>query len=189
MITSNTGEAVMRTGLWIVAAVALLGSGVAMAQDQGARPDDRAAAPGQNRPGDQKPKPGGDRPNAGPPKRPAPAPRPPSHKPPAHRPPPRGPRPPYGPRPPHRFLSGGAWHHSIRGPAFRYPPGFSYRVWTTGAILPSVFLSSGYFFDDYAPLGLGPPPTGYRWVRYGPDLLLVNVYSGRVADVVDGVFY
>jgi Ni/Co efflux regulator RcnB len=98
-------------------------------------------------------------------------------------------RPPYGRRPPHRFLSGGGWHHSIRGSAFRYPPGFSYRVWTTGAILPSVFLTQAYFFDDYAPLGLGPPPAGYRWVRYGPDLLLVNVYSGRVADVVDGVFY
>jgi Ni/Co efflux regulator RcnB len=164
----------MRKGLWIVAAVALLGSGVAMAQDNqdGHRPDDRGkpgAGPGQNRPGDQQ--------RAEPQNRPAPA-----HRPPVA-------RPPYGRRPPHRFLSGGGWRHSIRGPGFRYPPGFSYRVWTTGAILPSVFLTSAYFYDDYAPLGLAPPPAGYRWVRYGPDLLLVNVYTGRVADVADGVFY
>jgi Ni/Co efflux regulator RcnB len=70
-----------------------------------------------------------------------------------------------------------------------YPPGFAYRNWTTGSILPSVFLSSAYFYDGYAALGLAPPPPGYRWLRYGPDLLLVNVFTGRVADVVDGVFY
>jgi Ni/Co efflux regulator RcnB len=155
----------MRKGLWIVAAVALLGSGVAMAQDQGQRPEDRGrpgAGPGPNRPADQQ--------------------RPPTSRPPVA-------RPPYGRRPPHRFLSGGGWHHAIRGPSFRYPQGFSYRVWTTGAILPSIFLTQSYFYDDYAPLGLGPPPAGYRWVRYGPDLLLVNIYTGRIADVVDGVFY
>jgi Ni/Co efflux regulator RcnB len=194
----------MRKGLWIVAAVALLGSGVAMAQDQGQRPEDRGrpgAGPGANRPGDQQrpgagrpggdrpggDRPAGDRPNAGPPNRPGPTPRPPTHRPPASRPPVA--RPPYGRRPPHRFLSGGGWHHAIRGSAFRYPPGFSYRVWATGAILPSIFLTSAYFYDDYAPLGLAPPPAGYRWVRYGPDLLMVNIYTGRVADVVDGVFY
>ena len=92
-------------------------------------------------------------------------------------------------RPAHRFLSGGAWQRSIRGPAFHYPDGFSYRVWTTGAILPHVFLSDPYFYDSYATLGLGAPPPGYRWVRYGTDLLLVNVTTGRIADVVDGVFY
>jgi Ni/Co efflux regulator RcnB len=59
----------------------------------------------------------------------------------------------------------------------------------TGAILPSIFLASPYYYDDYATLGLAPPPAGYRWVRYGTDLLLVNVVTGRIADVVDGVFY
>ena len=59
----------------------------------------------------------------------------------------------------------------------------------TGAILPTAFLTSAYFYSDYAALGLGPPPPGYQWVRYGPDLLLVNVVTGRIADVVDGAFY
>ncbi len=68
----------MRKGLWIIAAVALLGSGVAMAQGQGQRPDDRGrpgAGPGSNRPGDQQRpgpgRPGGDRPDSGPPNKPA----------------------------------------------------------------------------------------------------------------------
>jgi Ni/Co efflux regulator RcnB len=161
----------MRTSLWAIAALVVLGSTASMAQNQGPRPDDR----------DSRPRP--ERPEARPPGRPAPGARPPAHRPP-------GLRPPYtGRRPPHRFLSGGAWRHSIHGPAFRYPPGFSYRAWASGAILPSIFLTPPYFYDGFAPLGLGPPPPGYRWVRYGPDLLLVNVVSGRIVDVVDGVFY
>jgi len=50
-------------------------------------------------------------------------------------------------------------------------------------------VASSYYYDDYAPLGLARPPVGYRWIRYGPDLLLVDVNSGRIGDVVDGVFY
>ncbi|MEJ0065348.1 MAG: RcnB family protein [Caulobacteraceae bacterium] len=33
-----------------------------------------------------------------------------------------------------------------------------------------------------------PPPPGSRWVRYGPDLLLVNLTTGRVEDTAYGVF-
>jgi Ni/Co efflux regulator RcnB len=160
----------MSNNLWAAAAVLVLGASASMAQIQGPRSDDRDA----RRP---------DRPQAEPPGRPQHGARPPAHRPPQS-------RPPYaGRRPPHRYLSGGAWRHSIRGSAFRYPPGFSYRAWATGSVLPPVFLTPGYFYDGFAPLGLGPPPPGYRWVRYGPDLLLVNLASGRVADVVDGVFY
>jgi Ni/Co efflux regulator RcnB len=138
----------MRKGLWIVVGFALLGSSLAMAQDQAPR-----------------------------------------HDAPAHRPATADRVPRIGRRPAHRFLSGGGWHRSIRGPAFRFPEGFKYQTWTTGGILPPVFLAAPYFYDGYATLGLGAPPAGYQWVRYGPDLLLVNVHTGRIADVVDGVFY
>lgn len=59
----------------------------------------------------------------------------------------------------------------------------------TGAFLPGVFLAPPYYYRGYARLGLGSPPPGYQWIRYGPDLLLVNVATGRIADVVTGVFY
>jgi Ni/Co efflux regulator RcnB len=52
-----------------------------------------------------------------------------------------------------------------------------------------VFLSSAYYFTNYAALGLDPPPFGYQWVRYGPDVLLVNVRTGQVMDVEYNVFY
>jgi Ni/Co efflux regulator RcnB len=73
--------------------------------------------------------------------------------------------------------------------AFRYPPGFAYRRWSYGQNLPFLFLTSAYFFNNYAALGLDPPPYGYQWVRYGPDLLLVELRTGRIADVVYGAVY
>jgi Ni/Co efflux regulator RcnB len=30
--------------------------------------------------------------------------------------------------------------------------------------------------------------AGYQWVRYGPDLLLVDIATGQVVDVRYGVF-
>jgi Ni/Co efflux regulator RcnB len=79
--------------------------------------------------------------------------------------------------------------HRVHVSAFRYPRGYSYRRWGIGSILPRLFLSSLYYWNDYGALGLGAPPPGYVWVRYGPDLLLVNRYNGRIADVIYGAFY
>jgi hypothetical protein len=72
---------------------------------------------------------------------------------------------------------------------FVYPHGWAYRRWAVGAILPPLFLAPAYYYADWATLGLDPPPAGFQWVRYGPDLLLVNVTTGAVTDTVYGVFY
>ena len=77
----------------------------------------------------------------------------------------------------------------IHRPGFRYPHGYGYRRWHIGLFLPHVFLHHYYYFNDWALLGLGPPPPGYVWVRYGPDLLLVDRFTGRIADVIYGAFY
>jgi Ni/Co efflux regulator RcnB len=84
-------------------------------------------------------------------------------------------------RPPH--------FRPIHGPVFHYPRGYRYRRWSIGLLLPGLFLSNAYYYNDWYGLGFGPPPPGYRWVRYGPDLLLVNIRTRRIADVIYGVFY
>jgi Ni/Co efflux regulator RcnB len=71
---------------------------------------------------------------------------------------------------------------------FVYPNGWAYRRWAVGAILPPLFLAPAYYYTDWATLGLDPPQPGFQWVRYGPDLLLVNVTTGAVVDTVYGVF-
>ena len=72
---------------------------------------------------------------------------------------------------------------------FLYPSGWGYRRWGLGMILPPLFLAPAYYYADWAALGLPPPQPGFQWVRYGPDLLLVNVETGQVVDVVYGAFY
>ncbi|HWA88948.1 MAG TPA: RcnB family protein [Rhizomicrobium sp.] len=91
-------------------------------------------------------------------------------------------------RRPHQFWHRGAWTVRIHGPAFRYPHGWARRHWAVGAVLPALFLTNEYYYDEYAGLGLQSPPPGYRWVRYGDDLLLVNIRTGAVEDTVEDVF-
>ena len=105
--------------------------------------------------------------------------------------PPRPGRPqPPKPQPPHRPGAGRPPHfRPIHRPGFQYPHGYRYRRWTIGLLLPSIFLSSRYYYEDYRTLGVGAPPPGYRWVRYGPDLLLVRTRTRKVVDVIYGAFY
>lgn len=100
-------------------------------------------------------------------------------------------RPPHNGRPTIQPVRPGRPHHvrPIRGPVFHYPRGYHYRRWSIGLVLPRVFLSSPYYWTNWSQFGLYPPPHNYRWVRYGPDLLLVNIYTGRIRDVVYNAFY
>jgi len=92
----------------------------------------------------------------------------------------------YGPG---RFSFRGHDFNRVHLNPFIYPPGWAYRQWAVGAVLPPLFLAREYYYPEWAALGLEPPPPGFQWVRYGPDLLLVNEVTGQVADVAYGVFY
>jgi hypothetical protein len=72
---------------------------------------------------------------------------------------------------------------------FAYPPGYAYQRWAVGGVLPPLFLVPSYYYTDWASLGLDAPPPGTQWVRYGPDLLLVDVNTGQVVDVIYDAFY
>jgi Ni/Co efflux regulator RcnB len=72
---------------------------------------------------------------------------------------------------------------------FVYPHGFAYRRWAVGAALPRDFLAPTYYYAGWGPLGLTAPPPGFQWVRFGPDLLLVNTATGQVEETAYDVFY
>ena len=153
---------------------------------QGPAPQNRPAQPGFTRPSGNRPsQPGSDRPSGNRP---------------GHdgqfggnRPSPSGQRPNWGGRPPFGGRPAGQGRppgfRPIQGRAFRYPRGYGYRRWGIGAALPLLFLSSAYYFNNYSDYGVYAPPYGYRWVRYGPDLLLVQIGTGYVADAIYGAFY
>ncbi|HEY1427475.1 MAG TPA: RcnB family protein [Caulobacteraceae bacterium] len=85
------------------------------------------------------------------------------------------------------------WHgrsmRRFRAPAFAWPSGWTYRRWVVGSTLPRLFLANTFFWNDWWSLGLPGPPPGFAWVRFGPDLLLVNLTTGRIVDVAYGVFF
>ena len=99
---------------------------------------------------------------------------------------------PHGPGPgPHgaQFSYHGRNFNRMHLSPFVYPHGWGYRRWGIGMVLPPLFLAPAYYYGDWAGMGLPPPDPGFQWVRYGPDLLLVNVTTGEVVDAIYGAFY
>jgi Ni/Co efflux regulator RcnB len=80
-------------------------------------------------------------------------------------------------------------HFHYRGGEYRWPGGYHYQRWSFGMTLPSVFWGRDYWIDDYSDYGLGYPPDGCVWVRYGNDALLIDEDSGEILEVVYGQFY
>jgi Ni/Co efflux regulator RcnB len=62
--------------------------------------------------------------------------------------------------------------------------GWSYRSLTPGYRLQPGFYGSRYTVNDYGRYRLGAPGANRRWIRYGDDLVLVNVRNGRVMQVI-----
>jgi Ni/Co efflux regulator RcnB len=76
-----------------------------------------------------------------------------------------------------------------RGPAYVGPrPGWRYRPVAVGYRFEPVYYGQRYWVD---PVRYRLPPAGayQRWVRYGNDVVLVNVRTGRVIAVNGGFFF
>jgi Ni/Co efflux regulator RcnB len=67
--------------------------------------------------------------------------------------------------------------------------GWKYRPVYVGYELRPGFYHSRYFITDYGVYGIRAPGRYQRWIRYGDDLLLVNVRTGRVLRIIPGGFY
>jgi Ni/Co efflux regulator RcnB len=80
-------------------------------------------------------------------------------------------------------------HHYDRGryDRHRYDRHGGHRIYV-GYRLPSVYYGPRYFVD-YRHYGLRYPGPHLRWIRYGSDLLLVDVRRGIVVEVIPGRFY
>ena len=58
-----------------------------------------------------------------------------------------------------------------------------------GYRLPRIYYGPQYYITDYGHYGLRAPGRHLRWIRYGSDLLLVDVRRGIVVQVIPGRFY
>ena len=65
---------------------------------------------------------------------------------------------------------------------------WSYTALTPGSTLRSRFYGTSYAVAHPDGYGLRQANRNERWVRYGDDLVLVNMRSGRVLEVAPGRF-
>lgn len=66
---------------------------------------------------------------------------------------------------------------------------YSYRRLGIGYTLDSLFFGSRYWINDPWQYRLPEVYGPYRWVRYYDDVLLVDIYSGQVVDVIYDFFW
>ncbi|MBA3675938.1 MAG: RcnB family protein [Sphingosinicella sp.] len=64
-----------------------------------------------------------------------------------------------------------------------------YSRFSIGLRLGSGFYSDRYWINDPWQYRLPPAYAGTRWVRYYDDVLLVDMYTGEVIDVIYGFFW
>lgn len=88
----------------------------------------------------------------------------------------------------HSFLYHGREIGVIHGDPYRWPRGYGYRHYVIGYRLPHVFWRHEYYVENYVDYGLDAPPDGFQWVRFGPDLFLVDMSSGQIAQAFYGAF-
>jgi Ni/Co efflux regulator RcnB len=82
----------------------------------------------------------------------------------------------------------GHTYRRFAGGRYRWPHGYGYRRYGVGYRLPRAFWIQDYYVYDYSDYGLGPPPENFQWIRYGPDLLLISLDTGEIAQDIPGVF-
>lgn len=76
-----------------------------------------------------------------------------------------------------------------RRPAYSGPRGYRYRPVAVGHRFARPYYASRYWIPDYARYRLPPPGYGHRWVRYGNDVVLINIRNGRVLQVFASFFW
>ena len=69
------------------------------------------------------------------------------------------------------------------------PFGRGYRPVSVGFTLYAGYYSADYWLDDPWHYRLPPVYGPYRWVRYYDDAVLVDLYSGRVVEVIRNFFW
>jgi len=76
----------------------------------------------------------------------------------------------------------------FRGPAYVGPRGYVYRPVNVGYRFAPVYYDRRYWIDPYA-YHLRPVGPYDRWVRYGRDVVRIDIRDGRTLEVQGGFFF
>ena len=84
------------------------------------------------------------------------------------------------------YLYHGRSYAPFRVGRYHWPKGETYHRYHRHERLPRIFLIPEYFIDNYDDYEVAAPPANAQWVRYGDDLVLVDVDTGDILNVVSG---
>ncbi|HUD31125.1 MAG TPA: RcnB family protein [Novosphingobium sp.] len=79
--------------------------------------------------------------------------------------------------------------NAFHRPAYVGPRGYAYRPVAVGHRFDRAYYGDRYWVRDYRNYRLPAPRAGHRWVRYGNDVVMVNVRTGRVVTAYNGFFW
>lgn len=74
-------------------------------------------------------------------------------------------------------------------PNYMGPRGYRYRPVVVGHRFDRAYYGNRYWVRDYRAYRLPAPRAGHRWIRYGNDVVMVNLRTGRVVLVYNGFFW
>lgn len=79
----------------------------------------------------------------------------------------------------------------FRVPAYYSPYGYGYgyRRYSVGLILDQLLFGQRYWISNPYYYRLPPAPYGTQWIRYYNDVILVDVYTGEILDVIHDFFW
>jgi len=69
------------------------------------------------------------------------------------------------------------------------PRGYTYRSWNIGSHFPRDYYEQRFWIGNPYAYRLPVVYGGARWVRYGPDALLIRLRDGAVLRVIPNRFY
>ncbi|KPF78199.1 hypothetical protein IP88_04605 [alpha proteobacterium AAP81b] len=76
-----------------------------------------------------------------------------------------------------------------RDAGYYHPRGYGYRPYAVGYAIPRPYIAERYWINDWGRYQLSRPFPGTRWVRVGPDVLLIRVGDGFVLRAIRGLWY
>ncbi len=80
-------------------------------------------------------------------------------------------------------------HQRYRAPSeYKRPDGYRPHSWNRGERLPASYLKYRYRVD-YSDYRLQKPPRDHKWIRVNNDVLMTNMETRRIAQVVRNLFY
>lgn len=79
--------------------------------------------------------------------------------------------------------------NAFRGQRYNGPRGYQYRPVTPGYRFAPAYYGRNYWISDYGRYRLARPGYNQQWVRYGSDVVLIDLRSGRVLQVFNRFFY